>query len=136
MLTKNGVAHLAAGFVTNLRGKEVAGRYLEWMDSKDDEGAAADALIASARTSANPDKVLAAADTMYDEFAGEANEAEAGEETEKKPKRRGRKAKQEEPAPGPEAPQEEPETGSEQANEGVSEGGDITPEEAAKTDAV
>lgn len=67
-MTKQGVARLAASFLTSRRVEEIAADYIDWIDEQDVEAAAIDALLGAAKSSKNPTRVLAKADALYAEL--------------------------------------------------------------------
>lgn len=69
-MTARGTSHLAASFLTSQRNADIAADYAEWLADKADAVAAEDALLAAARSSKSPDRVLARAQEFYDDFNG------------------------------------------------------------------
>lgn len=68
-MTKIGVAYLCARLLTARRVDHVAKDYIAWIDGKDNESAAVDALLAAAQCSKNPTLVLAKADEYFADFS-------------------------------------------------------------------
>lgn len=67
-LTKRGVAYLAASQLSSKRVAEIAADYEDWIDDQLVADDAWDALLAAAKSSKNPDRVLANADAIYSGF--------------------------------------------------------------------